>query len=158
MTNSTWRLRWRWLSGVPAFSYPSTLWLPQPSTVTSMMVLQSLLCRVMWPNSGVERFLSVHETFDLAPYIIIGFVLLVGNAELSREFVFESFHPFFFLASTRSVKVALRGGWIRQEICKAWTWYGSWYCSSVSFSDWPSMMWLWRDPREDYGVAGVIVW
>lgn len=62
-----------------------------------MMVLQSLLCRVMWPNSGVERFLSVHETFDLAPYIIIGFVLLVGNAELSREFVFESFHPFFFL-------------------------------------------------------------
>lgn len=32
-------------------------------------------------NRGEERFLSAHETFDLAWYIVIGFVLLVRDAE-----------------------------------------------------------------------------
>lgn len=58
-------------------------------------------------DSGEDRFLSAHKTFDLNPYIVIGLVLLVGDVEeLSQAFVLEHLDPFSCLKKECSIQIS----------------------------------------------------
>lgn len=53
-------------------------------------------CHLPALNSGEKRFLSAHETFSLAPLIVVHFVLAVGDAEeFSQSLVLQCLSPFF---------------------------------------------------------------
>lgn len=63
-------------------------------------------CHLPALNSDEKRFLSAHETFSLAPLIVVHFVLAVGDAEeFSQSLVLQCLSP-FFPVSARSVQVS----------------------------------------------------
>lgn len=92
---------------------------------------EALLCNVAKPwhllmlNSGKERFLSAHKTFDLVLYIVIGPSRRYGGAFSSICSQMPA-NPFFLPQPGVSMSHTCRGGWIWLVICRACTWYGSW--------------------------------
>ena len=76
-----------------------------PSLVPWRMVLQRLLWCVTCPNhasfrllieSCQKRLLWTHKEVDLAPHLVVGLVLQVGETEkFSHTLRFESLNPFF---------------------------------------------------------------
>lgn len=71
---------------LPAFS--SALHDDLAEIIMSCVMVKS--CYFPTRDSSDERFLSAQETFDLALFIVIGFMHSVGNArEYSQTFVLE---------------------------------------------------------------------
>lgn len=66
--------------------------------------------------------MSTHETFDFAPYIVVCFVVQVGDAEvISQAFVFERLDPFSLSQSEVFKSHTNRGGWGRPKVCRLGT-------------------------------------
>lgn len=97
---------WRWLSGVPTLSclmlsdqilrYSDHSCLP--STVSCMVILQSLLCHVTWPNHNIfQRLIPeiCQITRPLTLFQFIGFLLPVDVVELFSSKLFSKAWIFF---------------------------------------------------------------
>ena len=65
-------------------------------------------CKFPYPDSSQKRFLWIHKEVDLAPYLVVGLKLQVGNAEKFPQA--PSFESLYILITTGLDKEVSREG------------------------------------------------